>query len=208
MDTESHFRPHPVSVSGGFTIEKGLFLTFPGLSSNKSIILSSLEQRITANSNHNVFWEHSTVSLGSILSVFLELALEKTLVSQLPLSSWTNTTAYSIPESQTLHALQPELPGGHADFICSGTVGDEDNMLYSAVLFCQCGRGGCICSASPGKKIKDVSTSWSPPLPVFGDRKKLLSPFSFFQIWKWMSTGLHLALDTSGYTKLWFGGFI
>lgn len=45
------------------------------------------------------------------------------------------------------------------------------------------------------KNKKDVRTSWSPPLPVFGDRKKLLSPLSLLQIWKWTSTGLHVAQD-------------
>lgn len=39
-----------------------------------------------------------------------------------------------------------------------------------------CGRGGSVCSASPGKEDMTSRTGWSPPLPVFGDRKTLQSP--------------------------------
>lgn len=52
-------------------------------------------------------------------------------------------------------------------------------VQYAAVLFHQCGRGGYVCSASPGEKMSS-RTSWSPTLPVFGGRKKLQSLFCVF----------------------------
>lgn len=53
-------------------------------------------------------------------------------------------------------------------------------VQYAAVLFHQCGRGGYVCSASPGEKMSS-RTSWSPTLPVFGGRKKLQSLFCVFK---------------------------
>ncbi len=91
------------------------------------------------------------------------------------LSSWTNTAAYSIPESLPLCCLSFQagtlVSFAHACWEMKSTCCTQ---LHCTV---QCGRGGCICSESSGKNTKDVRTDWSQPLPVFGDRKKKLSPF-------------------------------
>lgn len=95
------------------------------------------------NYSSNVSGNSVTVSLGSILLVFLELARG---VSQHPLSCWINITAYSIPEAEAL-----PLCTSQADFICPDAVGDEDNMLY--LLYCSfCADMVTVFTQSPMEK--------------------------------------------------------
>lgn len=55
------------------------------------IVLGTLCAQFFGITNTINVWEHSTVSLSSILSLFSGSWLLETLVSQHPLSSWTNT---------------------------------------------------------------------------------------------------------------------
>lgn len=95
------------------------------------------------------------------------------VVSQHPFSSHTNTAASSIPGGQTLHGW----PCWFHLLRRGGRWGQYAACSFS-VLFCMCGRGSRVSSASPGRKMLASRAGRSPPLPVFGDRKKLLWPFS------------------------------
>ena len=130
----------------------------------------------------------------------------KTPVSQHPLSSWTNTTAYSIPGAQTLLLCGLSFQEGmlisfaltwwEMRTICCST-------LLTAVLFSQCGRGGCICSASPGKKEKRRSEQGDPHRFLSLETGRSYSRCSLsFKPRVDVYRSARCSVDTGGYTQL------
>lgn len=120
-------------------------------------------------------------------------------------SSWTNTTAYSIPEAQTLPLCSPsERSDGHAGFICSGRVGDEDNVLCSAPLFRQCGRGGCVCSLFSGRRRREKKRRQNRLIPTTSclwRQEEVTVAALFLSTQAWMCSGRHVAPNTRGHTE-------
>lgn len=167
--------------------------------------MSSSFLRISANWNHNVFWEHGTVSLGSILRVFLELALEKkkprwvNILS--PLGQTPQRTAFLKPRRSRsaarafgracwFHLLWHGGRWGQYAVLCCAV----QSVWNAVVVFVQ---------------RKKRRQNWLiPTTSCLWRQEEVTVAILFLTARAWMSAGLHVALDTSGYTNLLFWGFI
>lgn len=158
--------------------ERGaVFFTFYSDQGKKGIVIS-WKLRISANWDHSVFWEHCTVSLapssqlsGSWLLKKKEKAGWVNILSLLGQTSQL-TAFLKLTHSCSIHGRSIQF---HAAMLVSFalTRWEMRTMCCTLVWPAQYGRGHSICSASPGREMMTSRTDWSPPLPLFGDRKKL-----------------------------------